>query len=124
MSHPDRVTFWRRNMKVHRSHDGMILGVCRGLEESIGLPAKYTRILLVLSALLFRAWFILALYLAAALFMPLSGKDGWNIQRNFEDLGQDARKKAEDEYREMMESLKKIRKTGGSEESGKNPADS
>jgi len=103
-------------MKVHRSQNGMIFGVCRGLEESLGIPAKYIRIGLIIAAVLFRAWFVLALYLAAALLLPVSGSDGWKFQDNFESLGKEAGERGRREYREFMQSMKSSRKSWNTEE--------
>jgi len=111
-------TLWRIDMKINRSHNGMILGVCKGLEESLGIQAKYFRIILILCALFFRAWFILALYLAAALLMPTPRSEGWNFQHNFENLRKDARQKAREEYREFVQTLRSRTPSRENDESG------
>jgi len=105
-------------MKIHRSHDGMILGVCKGMEESLGIPAKYFRIGLIICAVLFKAWLVLALYLAAALFMPLPGSAEWRFQDNFDSLGRDARSRGRREYRDFLRTMRKSRNSGDAADTG------
>ncbi|MDA3958140.1 PspC domain-containing protein [Oceanispirochaeta sp.] len=97
-------------MEIHRSHNGLFLGVCDGLAESLGIPAKYFRLLFIITALLFRTWFVLAFYLLAALLMPVENNEEWKIQENFESLSRDAKLKAQEEYQELMETIRKNRK--------------
>ena len=92
-------------MKVYRSRNGIVLGVCSGLEEATGIPAKYFRILLILTAVIFRGWIVLTAYLIAAVLLPLrrpEGYEGRGFRENFEDLREDIRMKAGEEYREFM----------------------
>ena len=96
-------------MKFYRSHKGLVLGVCEGLAETSGIPAKYIRITFIAAALIFRAWIILALYLLCALLLPAAESKDWKIQDNFDSLGNDARRKAAQEYRELSEMVKKFR---------------
>lgn len=94
-------------MKVHRSHDGLFLGVCKGIEESLGIPARYIRLAFIILAILFKAWIILALYLLAAILMPVPSTEEWKIQDNFETLSRDARRWSRREYEEIREMLRR-----------------
>ena len=92
-------------MKVYRSRRGWICGVCKGVEESMGWPAKYTRILLILAAVVFRPWYVLAAYGLAALLLPVKQpgeSENRGFKENFEDLRDDVRKTASREYREFL----------------------
>ena len=90
-------------MKVYRSRHGQVFGVCKGIEESTGFPARYTRGILILAAILFRGWYVLAAYILAALFMPVKSRtDNRGFRENFEDLRSDAINMAEKEYREFL----------------------
>lgn len=94
-------------MKINRSHDGLFLGVCMGLEESLGIPARYSRLLFIILAIIFKAWIILALYLLAAILMPIRSQDDWKIQDNFETLSKDAKRWSRREYDEIKEMLRR-----------------
>ncbi len=98
-------------MKVYRSRDGQVFGVCKGVEESTGFPARYTRIILILAAVLFRGWYVLAAYILAALFMPVKSPSAdRGFRENFEDLRNDAVNMAEKEYREFLHYAARNRK--------------
>jgi phage shock protein PspC (stress-responsive transcriptional regulator) len=94
-------------MKIYRSHDGLFLGVCMGLEESLGIPARYSRLVLIILAIIFKAWIILAIYLLAAILMPIRSEDDWKIQDNFETLSRDAKRWSRREYDEIREMLRR-----------------
>lgn len=94
-------------MKIYRSHDGLFFGVCMGLEESLGIPAKYSRLVLIILAIIFRAWIILTLYLLAAILMPIRSENDWKIQDNFETLSRDAKRWSRREYDDIREMLRR-----------------
>ncbi|MBF9015308.1 MULTISPECIES: PspC domain-containing protein [unclassified Oceanispirochaeta] len=94
-------------MKIYRSHDGLFLGVCKGLEESLGIPARYSRLIFIILAIIFKAWIILAIYLLAAILMPIRSGEDWKIQDNFETLSRDARRWSRKEYDDIREMLRR-----------------
>lgn len=94
-------------MKIYRSHDGLFLGVCKGLEESLGIPARYSRLIFIILAIIFKAWIILAIYLLAAILMPIRSGVDWKIQDNFETLSRDARRWSRKEYNDIREMLRR-----------------
>lgn len=99
-------------MKIYRSHNGLFLGVCRGLEESLGIPARYSRLVFIVLAIIFRAWIILGLYLLAAILMPVRSGENWRFQDNFEILSRDARQWSRKEYNEIKEMLRRASNSG------------
>ena len=79
-------------MKIYRSKEGWVFGVCQGLADSSSIKVKYIRMALILSMLFFNFWPVLILYLAASLFMPVKrpeGYEGKGFQENLEDLKED-----------------------------------
>ncbi len=89
-------------MKIYRSRKGRIFGVCKGLEESLGFPAKYSRVILVVLAVLFNGWYILGAYLLTSLLMPLESREKPSTFReNFEVLRKDAFRFTEKELRDL-----------------------
>ncbi|MDC7231824.1 MAG: PspC domain-containing protein [Spirochaetales bacterium] len=103
-------------MKIYRSHEGLFLGVCQGMEESLGIPARYTRFLLIILAIIFKAWIILAIYLLAALLLPIPSTEEWKIQDNFETLGRDARTWSRREWEEIRVLMRRAAGPKASEE--------
>ena len=103
--------------KICRSEQGAFLGVCRGIEESLGIRARYIRAFLILLALLFNPWIVTGIYLLAALLMPLPGESEWRIQNNFEKLSRDAGEWSRREYNDFKEMMRGFRKADKSSES-------
>ncbi len=101
--------------RVYRSEDGVFLGVCRGLEEALGIKARYWRMILIGAALLLNPWVILGAYLLAALLMPSSPDGEWRIRENLDNLGRDARRWSSREYREFTGMMNSLRRTKDSE---------
>lgn len=57
-------------MKLRRSHDRMIAGVCGGIAEWVGWPADKVRILYVIVSILSAAFPGIITYLVLWLVMP------------------------------------------------------
>ena len=90
-------------MKVYRSREGKIFGVCQGLADSTGYSAKYIRIAAVIAAFFTAGWAIAA-YIIAALVLPVKrpdGYDGKGFRENFEDLRDDAESFVKREYNDL-----------------------
>jgi len=92
-------------MKVYRSRDGKIFGVCQGLADATGYSVKYWRIAAVLAALFTVGWAVAA-YLVAAFLLPVKRPEGYDskgFKENFEDLRDDAEAFVKREYNEFKE---------------------
>ncbi|MBB6480487.1 PspC domain-containing protein [Spirochaeta isovalerica] len=92
-------------MKVYRSREGKIFGVCQGLADSTGYSAKYWRIAAVVAAFFTAGWAIAA-YIIAAFVLPVRRPEGYDskgFKENFEDLRDDAEAFVKREYSEFKE---------------------
>jgi len=96
-------------MKLYRSREGILLGVCQGLADRTGYPVRYFRIAAVILAVLTRGWAVIA-YILAAILLPsryrgADSSDGFRANcENFRDDAEDLIKK---EYRTFKESINK-----------------
>jgi phage shock protein PspC (stress-responsive transcriptional regulator) len=100
-------------MKVYRSRDGKIFGVCQGLADSTGYSVKYWRIGAVIAAFFTAGWAIAA-YLGAAFLLPVKRPEGYDskgFRENFEDLREDAESFVKREYNEFKEAGAEASKT-------------
>nr|WP_319777102.1 PspC domain-containing protein [uncultured Sphaerochaeta sp.] len=92
-------------MKLYRSKQGKVLGVCQGLADRTGYPVKYFRILFIAAAF-FTLWWTLALYIAAALLLPVKRPEGYEPEgfgETLNDLKDDFLDFIGREYREFRE---------------------
>lgn len=92
-------------MKLFRSRDGILLGVCQGLAEWSGYPVRYFRLAIILTAF-FVDWWVFIIYLGLAILMPVrrpSGYDSDRFKETFSDLGDDARDFAKREYKNFKD---------------------
>lgn len=92
-------------MKVYRSRDGKIFGVCQGIADATGYPVRYWRIAAILAAFFTAGWAIAA-YLVAAVLLPVKRPEGYDskgFKENFEDLRDDAESFVKREYNEFKE---------------------
>jgi phage shock protein C len=87
-------------MKIYRSREGKLLGVCQGLAEATDYSVRYIRIYTVILALFLQVW-VLAAYILAALLLPVKRPDDYEskgFKENFEDLRDDAEQLVKREY--------------------------
>ncbi|MCP4160438.1 MAG: PspC domain-containing protein [Deltaproteobacteria bacterium] len=102
-------------MKMYRSREGKILGVCQGLADFTGFSVKYFRIAAVIVAILTGGWAVLV-YLVAALLIPVERPEGYEskgFKENFEDFRDDAGDFAKKEFRDLKEagaSMRSVRR--------------
>ena len=92
-------------MKVYRSRNGKLFGVCQGIADATGFSVRYIRIAAVLIAFFTVGWAVIA-YGAAALFLPVERPEGYEskgFKENFEDLRDDAESFVKREYNEFKE---------------------
>ncbi|MBN2656874.1 MAG: PspC domain-containing protein [Spirochaetales bacterium] len=92
-------------MKVYRSREGKIFGVCQGLADATGYSVKYWRIAAVIAAFFTAGW-VIAAYFIAALVIPVKRPEGYDskgFRENFEDLRDDAEAFVKREYSEFKE---------------------
>lgn len=92
-------------MKVHRSREGKLFGVCQGVAEATGYSVRYIRIAAIILAFITMGW-ALAVYCVAAIFMPVERPEGYEskgFKENFEDLRDDAENFVKREYHEFKE---------------------
>lgn len=92
-------------MKVYRSREGKVFGVCQGLVDATNYSVRYIRIAAVILAFITMGW-ALAAYGAAAIFMPVKRAEGYEskgFKENFEDLRDDAENFVKREYQEFKE---------------------
>ena len=100
-------------MKIYRSKEGWVFGVCQGLADSSSIKVKYIRMALVLGMMIFDFWPVMILYLVAALFIPVKrpeGYEGKGFQENLEDLKDDLfsnLKEARSDFRQAFRKWKK-----------------
>ena len=90
-------------MKLYRSRQGKIFGVCQGLADRTAYPARYFRIAFVAAAF-FWFWWTVALYTAAALLLPVKRPEGYEpegFRENLDDLKDDAMEFVRREYRDF-----------------------
>ena len=67
---------YKRSIRLYRSRNGMIFGVCQGIAEWRDLPVGYIRLGVVI-ALIFTGFFPIGfLYLAAGFFLPVEPRNG------------------------------------------------
>jgi phage shock protein C len=92
-------------MKVYRSREGKLFGVCQGIAEATGYSVRYIRIAAVVIAFFTAGW-ALAAYGVAALLLPVKRHEGYEskgFKENFEDLREDAEDFVKREYSEFKE---------------------
>lgn len=92
-------------MKIYRSREGKIFGVCQGLADATGFSVRYWRIGVVLAAIFTMRWTASA-YLIAALILPVERPDRYNskgFKEKFEDLKDDVESFIKREYKEFKE---------------------
>ena len=100
-------------MKVYRSREGKLFGVCQGLADSTGYSVKYIRIAAVLLAFFTVGWALVA-YGAAAIFLPVKRPEDYEtkgFKENFEDLRDDAESFVKREYNDLKEAGAEASKT-------------
>jgi len=102
-------------MKVYRSRNGKLFGVCQGIADATGYSVKYIRVASILVAFITAGW-ALAAYGVAALLLPIQRPDGYEskgFKENFEDLRDDAEVFVKREYNDLKEAgaeASKVRK--------------
>lgn len=92
-------------MKVYRSRDGKLFGVCQGLADATGYSVRYIRIAAVLLAFFTVGWAVAA-YGIAAILLPVNRPEAYEskgFKENFEDLKDDAEEFVKREYNEFKE---------------------
>ena len=92
-------------MKVYRSREGKLFGVCQGLADATGYSVRYIRIAAIILAFITMGW-ALAAYGAAAIFLQVKRPEGYEskgFKENFEDLRDDAENFVKREYNEFKE---------------------
>ncbi len=92
-------------MKIYRSREGKILGVCQGISDYTGFEVKYIRIAAVIAAVFTVGW-VVAAYLLAALLIPVKRPEGYEskgFKENFEDFREDAEDFVKKEYNDLKE---------------------
>ena len=112
-------------MKVYRSRDGKLFGVCQGIADATGYSVRYIRIASVLVAFFTVGWAIVA-YGAAAIFLPVKRPEGYEskgFKENFEDLKDDAQGFAKREYDEFKEANAEASKTRNDRKTSKTEAE-
>jgi len=118
-------------MKVYRSREGKIFGVCQGLADATGYPVRYWRIAVIAAAFFTGGW-VLAAYAVSAILLPVKRAEGYHskgIKENFEDLRDDGEAFVKREYTEFKDAgdeafkVRKKRKTSESSEEGEIPID-
>lgn len=100
-------------MKIYRSREGKLFGVCQGLADSTGYSVKYIRIASVLLAFFTAGW-ALAAYGTAAILLPVRRPDDYKskgFKENFEDLRDDAEEFVKREYGEFKQAGAEAGKT-------------
>ena len=100
-------------MKMFRSREGKILGVCQGIADYTGFAVKYIRIAVVITAVFTGGWAVLA-YIAAAFLIPVKRPEGYEnkgFKENFEDFRDDAEDFVKREYNEFKEAGASMSKT-------------
>ncbi|MDA3809097.1 MAG: PspC domain-containing protein [Spirochaetaceae bacterium] len=92
-------------MKLYRSREGKLFGVCQGIADATGYSVKYIRIAAVLVAFFTAGW-ALAAYGIAAFILPVQRPEGYEskgFRENFEDLRDDAESFVKKEYSDLKE---------------------
>ena len=116
-------------MKVYRSREGKLFGVCQGLADATGYSVRYIRIAAVLLAFFTVGW-AMAAYIAAAIFLPVKRPEGYEskgFKENFEDLREDAEEFVKREYSDLKKAgaeageARKERKTEAKKDSKIDP---
>jgi len=100
-------------MKVYRSRNGKLFGVCQGLADATGYSVRYIRIAAVLLAFFTVGWAVAA-YGVAAILLPVNRPEGYEskgFKENFEDLRDDAEDFVKREYKEFKEAGAEAGKT-------------
>jgi phage shock protein C len=106
-------------MKVYRSREGKVLGVCKGLADATGVPVKYLRGAAVVGAVISVPW-TAAAYVAGAVLMPEKrpeGYEGEDFKEKFSDLKDEAEVILKKEFRDLKEALSRTQSQGEEEKS-------
>jgi phage shock protein C len=94
---------------LHRSRNGVILGVCRGIAEHFDFSVFWVRTIAVIILLLSGLWPITGIYFIAALIMkpepaiPIQSDD----EQEFYDSYLNSRKRAADRLKRRYENLER-----------------
>ena len=57
------------SMRIFRSRQGIIMGVCKGISETFDFPVLWVRVIFVITLFFSGLWPVIGIYLAAAFFM-------------------------------------------------------
>jgi phage shock protein C len=79
--------YFRGKSKFYRSRHGLIFGVCQGIADWKALPVGMVRIAVILIFLLTRGGFVLLVYAALAIFLPVDPGGSGGGDRPPDDSG-------------------------------------